>query len=394
MNVTRGGGRRARAALPVDGPFDVIVLSGSVAEVPRTLLASSSRRPADRDRRPAADHARGPGDARHDAGLRDGRAVRHRRAAPDGFGEPTPLRLLSACDGRRSSHQRPSRPPARAAVAPPIARGTLARLATRAPRADVALPAKHPGNLHASLELNRQASRMRSATPPCPSPAPAVSAALAPVASAQSLLELYEAAHGYDATYLAARALADRRVSGRADRALMRPSARSRRDAGEQHPTCPNSAATRSARLNGRQPLFNRANDADDRAGRASLDVSLADLDTAEQDLILRVSQAYFDVLGAQDTLRDDARQQGGDRRAAGVGASATSRSAPRPSPTPARRRRASTWRRRRRSPPRTTSSPSGSPSTSWSAAPTSSRSQLAVPVVLPALGAGRAEPG
>ncbi len=30
---------------------------------------------------------------------------------------------------------------------------------------------------------------------------------------------------------------------------------------------------------------------------------SLADLDAAEQDLMLRVSQAYFDVLGAQDTL-------------------------------------------------------------------------------------------
>ena len=28
-----------------------------------------------------------------------------------------------------------------------------------------------------------------------------------------------------------------------------------------------------------------------------------ADLDTAEQDLIVRVSQAYFDVLAAQDTL-------------------------------------------------------------------------------------------
>ena len=34
-----------------------------------------------------------------------------------------------------------------------------------------------------------------------------------------------------------------------------------------------------------------------------SLESALADLDTAEQDLILRVSQAYFDVLGAQDTL-------------------------------------------------------------------------------------------
>ena len=52
------------------------------------------------------------------------------------------------------------------------------------------------------------------------------------------------------------------------------------------------------------QPLFNRANNATISQAEKALDVSLADLDTAEQDLMLRVSQAYFDVLGAQDTLQ------------------------------------------------------------------------------------------
>jgi len=55
--------------------------------------------------------------------------------------------------------------------------------------------------------------------------------------------------------------------------------------------------------VNGRQPLFNRSNDATIAQAELSLESSLADLDTAEQDLMLRVSQAYFDVLGAQDTL-------------------------------------------------------------------------------------------
>ena len=56
--------------------------------------------------------------------------------------------------------------------------------------------------------------------------------------------------------------------------------------------------------VNGRQPLFNRSNDATIAQAELSLESSLADLDTAEQDLMLRVSQAYFDVLGAQDTLQ------------------------------------------------------------------------------------------
>src|SRR6516225_1458577 len=52
-------------------------------------------------------------------------------------------------------------------------------------------------------------------------------ASLGPTAArAQSLLELYEGAHGYDATYLSARALADSAIYRVEQvRALMRPSA-------------------------------------------------------------------------------------------------------------------------------------------------------------------------
>ena len=130
----------------------------------------------------------------------------------------------------------------------------------------------------------------------------------------------------------------------------------------------------RRARSTGRQPLFNRANTTTIAQSERTLESSLADLDAAEQDLMLRVSQAYFDVLGAQDTLHDDARQQDRDRRAAGVGQAqlrgrhghdhrhARGAGALRPGDGAGDRRR------------QRPASPSGSRSTSWSAAATSSR--------------------
>ncbi len=132
---------------------------------------------------------------------------------------------------------------------------------------------------------------------------------LAPAASAQSLLELYEAAHSYDATYLAARALADSAVFRvEQTRALNRPSASLAGSTArvQTNPTIGANFGSNglAASISGRQPLFNRANDATIAQAERTLESSLADLDTAEQDLMLRVSQAYFDVLGAQDTLR------------------------------------------------------------------------------------------
>jgi outer membrane protein len=127
-------------------------------------------------------------------------------------------------------------------------------------------------------------------------------------ARAQSLLDLYNAAHGYDASYLSARALAES-VPYRIEQAeaLLRPSASLGSSASRSQinpPIGPNYHSNSVAvTASGRQPLFNAANKATVRQAEKSLDVSRADLDTAEQDLILRLSQAYFDVLGAQDTL-------------------------------------------------------------------------------------------
>ena len=100
----------------------------------------------------------------------------------------------------------------------------------------------------------------------------------------------------------------------------------------------------------------------------------------AEQDLIVRVAQAYFDVLAAQDALATT-HQQGRHRQQlasakrnfeVGTATITDTREA----------QRASTSPPRRRSPPTTTCAPK-SRSISWSAAPASCL-RLAVPVVLP----------
>lgn len=138
----------------------------------------------------------------------------------------------------------------------------------------------------------------------------------ASAAQAQSLAELYEAARGYDATYLAARAQADS-AQYRAEQvhALRRPQVNAQlgasRNSNEQpsfnslgqgtsseQVTQPNTVG-----ISATQSLFNRANDATIAQADKALESARADLQTAEQELIVRVAQAYFDVLAAQDAL-------------------------------------------------------------------------------------------
>ena len=127
-------------------------------------------------------------------------------------------------------------------------------------------------------------------------------------ARAESLGELYAAARSYDATYLSARALADAAVfkAAQAD-ALKLPSAALTGSANlaEVHNVLGNTVNSRTGALalQGRHSLFNKSNDATLAQAQRALDVAKADLDTAEQDLIVRVAQAYFDVLAAQDAL-------------------------------------------------------------------------------------------
>jgi outer membrane protein len=127
-------------------------------------------------------------------------------------------------------------------------------------------------------------------------------------ARGQSLQELYDAARAFDATYLAARALADSAVY-RAEqaKALGRPSLNlgtvlSREDTDLPAISRKNTNGIQAG-LAGEWWLYNRANAATMSQAEKSLTVAQADLQSAEQDLIVRLAQAYFDVLAAQDAL-------------------------------------------------------------------------------------------
>lgn len=128
-------------------------------------------------------------------------------------------------------------------------------------------------------------------------------------AQAQSLLELYDAARAYDATYLAARALADSAQYRAAQaEALARPSFGLGIGGTHQRVDPPGGSSTINsntvtAGLNGKYAVYNRGNAVTIDQAQRSLGVAASDLETAEQDLIVRVAQAYFDVLAAQDAL-------------------------------------------------------------------------------------------
>ncbi len=158
----------------------------------------------------------------------------------------------------------------------------------------------------------RPTPRLRAAA------AAALLAALAGPAAAQSLQELYLAARAYDATYLAARAQAESVTYRRAQAdALRRPSLSAQAQAARSGTRVPNPVVTpdnpqgtdsgygnvATALINGRQPLFNRANQATIEQADSELGIAETQLELAEQDLIIRLSQAYFDVLVAEETL-------------------------------------------------------------------------------------------
>jgi outer membrane protein len=130
-------------------------------------------------------------------------------------------------------------------------------------------------------------------------------------ARAENLQELYQAGLGYDATYLSARASLDA-AQYRLDQvyALRRPSIGLSVSGGRSTSSTPDALSTQSANttqygatVSGSQTLFNRSNDKTITQAEKALDVARTDFAAAEQDLIIRVSQAYFDVLAAQDTL-------------------------------------------------------------------------------------------
>lgn len=132
---------------------------------------------------------------------------------------------------------------------------------------------------------------------------------LAPLARAQSLVQLYESARAFDATYQSARLQYDANLA-RADQAKagILPSAglsagASRVGVDSSLSATNSSFNTQNATLSASQPLYRPANRATYEQGKKQVDLARAQLEAAEQDLIVRTSQAYFDVLAAQDTL-------------------------------------------------------------------------------------------
>ena len=136
-------------------------------------------------------------------------------------------------------------------------------------------------------------------------------AGLAPLARAQSLVELYESARAFDATYQSAKLQYDANLA-RADQARAGILPTAGLSAGASRVNIESTAFpaggstsfnTQNATLNASQPLYRPGNWANYEQGFRQVDLARAQLEAASQDLIVRTSQAYFDVLAAQDTL-------------------------------------------------------------------------------------------
>ena len=130
-------------------------------------------------------------------------------------------------------------------------------------------------------------------------------------AQGQSLVTLYESARGYDATWQGARAQYEANLARAAQaRAAILPSvglsagiSRTELDVSTPLGGQARGLNTQNAGINASQPLYRPANWALYEQGKRQAEIAETVLQTAEQDLLVRVSQAYFDVLASQDNL-------------------------------------------------------------------------------------------
>jgi outer membrane protein len=143
----------------------------------------------------------------------------------------------------------------------------------------------------------------------------AIGFALAGPARAEGLLELYDAARAYDANWQSAKSQYDANVA-RAEQAragilpqaslsagVTRSTLETNVNGAPVNPAVDRSFTTQQATLSASQPLYRPANLATYRQGERQIELAEYQLTAASQDLMIRVSQAYFDVLAAQDTL-------------------------------------------------------------------------------------------
>jgi outer membrane protein len=128
-------------------------------------------------------------------------------------------------------------------------------------------------------------------------------------AQAQSLVELYEAARGFDASLQSARAQYEANMAkAEQAKAGLRPQAGLA--LGANWANASNSVTdtsrtnnTQNVALSASQPLYRPSNRLSDQQAQLSIEVAKAQMDAAEQDLMVRTAQAYFDAVSAQDTL-------------------------------------------------------------------------------------------
>jgi outer membrane protein len=133
-------------------------------------------------------------------------------------------------------------------------------------------------------------------------------AGVAVPAQAQSLVTLYESARSFDASYQSAKSQFDATLAKAAQgKSAILPSANlgiaASRTNQEVLPTPERAYGTQTATISGSQPLYRPANWASYEQANQQVGLAQAQLQVAEQDLIVRVSQAYFDVLAATDSL-------------------------------------------------------------------------------------------
>jgi outer membrane protein len=150
-------------------------------------------------------------------------------------------------------------------------------------------------------------------------PLPLVSAmalAFCGVAHGQSLLELYDAARGFDASYQSVQAQFEAtRLKSSQAQAKLGPTGSLSVNISKNNfnydpvkTSATNASFTRfygtnTATVLGSQPLYRPADKAEVAQSSLQMQVVHEQLAAAEQELMVRVSQAYFDVLAAQDTV-------------------------------------------------------------------------------------------
>ncbi len=168
--------------------------------------------------------------------------------------------------------------------------------------------------MNRSLQPRRRAGGLDRALPPA-AKLPVLAFAMLFMAvlpaHGQSLIELYESARGYDATFQAARAQHDAALARAAQsRAGLLPTvglsagvAHTRQDISPETASSARGVNTKNVGINATQPLYRPANLASYEQGKRQIDIAHAQLTLAEQDLVVRVAQAYFDVLASQDSL-------------------------------------------------------------------------------------------